>query len=107
MAQSPLVSGLAPGAYVEVHGRRGQFLYLVLPHLWPAVDRGAARMDRRTKLKPNEKALLQKLQRGTWNLAELEWVERQVPKDAPTVLVAELRHKRQMLRPPEPKGEIP
>jgi hypothetical protein len=107
MARSTLVSGLAPGVYVEVHGRGGQFLDLVLPHLWPAVDRGAARMDRRTKLKPDEKALLQKLQRGTWSLAELAWLEHQLPKDAPTVLVAELRHKRQMLRHPESTGEIP
>jgi hypothetical protein len=101
MAQSPLVSGLAPGAYVEVHGRRGQFLYLVLPHLWPAVDRGAARMDRRTKLKPNEKALLQKLQRGTWSLAELEWLERQLPPDAPVMLLGEIRARMQALRPPD------
>jgi hypothetical protein len=62
-------------------------------------------LDRRTKLKPDEKALLQKLQRGTWSLAELEWLERQLPKDAPTVLVVELRHKRQMLRHPERRDE--
>jgi hypothetical protein len=55
-------------------------------------------VDRRTKLKPDEKALLQKLQRGTWSLAELEWLERQLPNDAPTVLVAELRHRLQALR---------
>jgi hypothetical protein len=59
------------------------------------------RVDRRTKLKPDEKALLQKLQRGTWSLAELEWLERQLPKDAPTLLVAELRHRMAQLRTPE------
>jgi hypothetical protein len=55
-------------------------------------------MDRRLKLKPDERALLQKLQRGTWRRDELQWLERHLRPDAPTVLVAEVRHRLQMLR---------
>jgi hypothetical protein len=62
----------------------------------PGHDEGT--LDRRLKLKPDEKSLLQKLQRGTWTLAELEWLERHLRPDTPTVLVAELRHRLQALR---------
>jgi hypothetical protein len=55
-------------------------------------------LDRRLKLKPDEKLLLQKLQRGTWTRAELEWLECHLRPDTPTVLVAELRHRLQALR---------
>jgi hypothetical protein len=55
-------------------------------------------LDRRLKLKPDEKLLLEKLQRGTWTLAELEWLERHLRPDAPTILVAELRHRLQTLQ---------
>ena len=57
-------------------------------------------MDRRVKLKPGEKALLQKLQRGTWALAELQWLERHLPPDVPTVSLAEVCYRLQALRPP-------
>jgi hypothetical protein len=55
-------------------------------------------LDRRLKLKPDEKALLQKLQRGTWRLDELEWLDRHLRPDAPTILVAEVRRRLQVLR---------
>jgi hypothetical protein len=58
MARPPLVSGLAPGAHVEMHGRGGQFVDVVLSHLWPPVAGRTPPMDRRTKLTPDEKALL-------------------------------------------------
>jgi hypothetical protein len=55
------------------------------------------RLDRRTKLKPQEQALLQKLQRGTWRLDELRWLEAHLAPDAPLVLVGELRARMQAL----------
>ena len=61
-------------------------------------------MDRRLKLKPDEKALLQKLQHGTWRLDELQWLERHLRPDAPTVLVAEVRHRLQVLQIPPTSG---
>jgi len=32
-------------------------------------------LDRRLKLKPDEQALLEKPRRGTWVLAERQWIE--------------------------------
>jgi hypothetical protein len=61
-------------------------------------------MDRRTKLKPNEKALLQKLQRGTWALDERQWLEVHLPPDTPTLLVGEIRARMQALRTPRRSG---
>jgi hypothetical protein len=59
-------------------------------------------VDRRTKLKPDEKALLKKLQHGTWALSELEWLERHIAADAPVLLVGEIRARMQMLQPQRP-----
>jgi hypothetical protein len=56
-----------------------------------------SRVDRRTKLKPDEKALLKRLQHGTWALSELEWLERHLPADTPTLLVGEIRARLQAL----------
>jgi hypothetical protein len=53
---------------------------------------------RRTELRPAEQALLRKLQRGVWTADELSWIERHLEADAPTVLVAEVRHRLQVLR---------
>ena len=61
-------------------------------------------MDRRTKLKPDEKALLQKLQRGTWALDELQWLEAHLPPDTPTLLVGEIRARMQVLQQPLKSG---
>jgi hypothetical protein len=61
-------------------------------------------MVRRTKLKPDEKALLQKLQRGTWTLDELQWLEAHLPPDTPTLLVGEIRARMQVLRTPRRSG---
>jgi hypothetical protein len=55
-------------------------------------------MDRRTKLKDTEKALLQRRQRGTWALAELEWLLAHLPPGSPAMLVGEIRHRLQTLR---------
>jgi hypothetical protein len=52
---------------------------------WDRDERLEGRVDRRTKLKPDEKALLKKLQHGTWALAELEWLEHHLAKDAPPI----------------------
>jgi hypothetical protein len=57
-------------------------------------------MDRRLKLRPDEKVLLEKLRRGTWRLDELAWLERHLRPDAPTVLLAEVRQQLQALRAP-------
>jgi hypothetical protein len=61
-------------------------------------------VDRRTELKPDEKALLQKLQRGTWSLAELTWIDAHLPPDTPTLLVGEIRARLEALRPPATAG---
>jgi hypothetical protein len=53
---------------------------------------------RRTKLTPAEQVLLRKLQRGVWTADELSWIERHLEPDAPTGLVAEVRHRLQLLR---------
>jgi hypothetical protein len=55
-------------------------------------------MDRRTKLKQVEQALLRKLQRGVWTAAELQWLENHLRPGAPTVLITEVRHRLQMRR---------
>jgi hypothetical protein len=67
-------------------------------------EKGQMRVDRRLKLTPAEKALLQRLQRGTWTPAELQWVERHLAPDAPTVLVAEVRQRLQGLQRPPTSG---
>jgi hypothetical protein len=48
---------------------------------------------RRTKLKPAEQALLRKLRRGTWSVAELDWLLAHLPADTPTLLVQQLHSK--------------
>jgi hypothetical protein len=62
-------------------------------------------VDRRTKLKPDEKALLKKLQHGTWSADELRWLERYLPPDTPTLLVGEIRARMQALRHPERRDD--
>jgi hypothetical protein len=59
-------------------------------------------VDRRTKLKLDERALLKKLQHRTWALSELEWLEGHLPADTPTLLVGEIRARLQALRAPRP-----
>jgi hypothetical protein len=55
-------------------------------------------LERRLKLKPDEKALSQKRRRGTWALDELQWLERHLPPDTPTLLVGEIRGRMQALQ---------
>jgi hypothetical protein len=47
---------------------------------------------RRTTLTKAEQALLKELQRLTFSAAELDWLERHVAPDAPSVLEGEIRH---------------
>jgi hypothetical protein len=57
---------------------------------------------RRTTLTKAEQALLRKLQRGAWTAAKLDWLERHLAPDAPSVLVGEIRHRLHVLQqPPE------
>jgi|Tabmets5t2r1_1033131.scaffolds.fasta_scaffold296062_1 hypothetical protein len=48
------------------------------------------RMDRRTKLKQAEQALLRKLLRGTWTAAKLDWLLAHLPADTLTLVVQQL-----------------
>jgi hypothetical protein len=59
---------------------------------------------RRTTLTKAEQALLKKLQRGVWAQAQLQWLERHLPPDAPTLLIAEVRHRLQVLQKPPTSG---
>jgi hypothetical protein len=45
---------------------------------------------RRTKLTPAEQALLRKVQRGTWRVAELTRLLAHLPAETPTLLVQQL-----------------
>jgi hypothetical protein len=57
-------------------------------------------MARRTTLTTAEQALLRKLQRLTFSAADLQWLERHLAPDAPSVLVGEIRHRLHVLQPP-------
>jgi hypothetical protein len=56
---------------------------------------------RRTTLTKAEWALLRKLQRGVWHVDELEWLERHLAPDVPSVLVGEIRYRLHVLREAE------
>jgi hypothetical protein len=52
---------------------------------------------RPTTLTKTKQSVHRKLQRGIWRCDELQWLERRLPPDAPTVLVVEVRHRLQVL----------
>jgi hypothetical protein len=74
--------------------------------VWPLdagtalIVHGSCMNPHRTKLTKAEQALIRKLQRGTQTAAELDWLERHLVPAAPTGLVAEVRHRLQVLQGP-------
>jgi hypothetical protein len=111
MVGAPLVLVVASGQSVEAHGSGTESLRLVLPPLWPSLDAGATLMTHGSRLKPRrptltkvEQALLRKLQRGVWRVAEREWLLAHLPADCPTLLLAEVCHRLKVLQIPPTSG---
>jgi hypothetical protein len=50
-------------------------------------------MARRTTLRAWDKRLLDRLRRGQWTVAELEWVLQHLDEQAPTLIIQEIHAK--------------
>jgi hypothetical protein len=55
-------------------------------------------MGRRTQLNVWDKRLLERIRRGRWSAAELEWVLMHLDERAPTLLIQEIHDKLIALR---------